>query len=633
MRTVLNRFLGSFPSKPAAPSRRGRPARRKSSDRRLKFEFLEDRLALSALTVANNLDSGPGSLRAAIGAIDSGASSADTIVFAHNVHDITLTSGQLTISKNLDIEGPGADKLTISGNNASRVFDISGSVTVTIAGLTVADGKSEGTIAALADGTADGYAAGGGGGIYNEAGATLTLDHDSLSGNQATHGPSAANFSVAGGALLNLGTAIVTNCEFTGNKAVGGNGFDNMGGSLGGGIDNFGGPTGGAHLTVADTTFCNNSTVAAAGFWGIGGAIEMNGGLNGYDPTYSQLSTAVVTNSSFLNNLSTGGANTSGQAGAFCMEGAGSTMTVTGCTISGNQAIGGDYDATGFRLSNSEGQGGAIINAFGTMNIVNCAITNNSAIAGNNGDNTVDPTLGGAFGGAIENNYLAVLNITNTVISGNTAVAGANTVGQGGMAVGGGISNSPHATMNMTNCIVSGNSAIGGKGVGVAGGFAFGGGIDISNSASSAKITGSVISGNTAVGGAGGAGQQGGTGYGGGIGVGWGDLVGYGPDQSQLTLVNSALLGNQAVGGLGGAGANGGDGLGGGLAVITDSSATVTGSIISLNSAVGGKQGSGSGTSAGHGIGGGVYHEGSFDDLLTLLAFNLASTSNNNVGP
>jgi hypothetical protein len=631
---MWNKFRTTFRSKTAAPRRRTKPARRKAPARQLKMEFLEQRLTLSGspVIVTSSADSGPGTLRDAI----AGAVSGETIEFARNVHAITLTSGELAISTNLDIEGPGANKLTISGNNNSRVFDISGPSIVTIAGLTVANGKSEGTIAELANGAPGGYTAGGGGGIYNHAGATLTLDHDSLSGNQATHGPSADSFSVCGGALLNLGTAIVTHCEFTRNKAVGGNGFDNMGGSMGGAIDNFGGPTGGAHLTVADTTFCSNSTVAAPGFWGIGGAIEMNGGLNGYDPAYSEPSTAVITNSSFLNNLSTGGANTSGQAGAFCMEGAGSTTMVTGCTISGNQAVGGDY-ATGFRLSNSEGQGGAIIAFFGTMNIDKCVITNNRAIAGNNGDATADPTLAGAFGGAIENNYLGVVNITNSVISGNTAEGGANTAGQGGMAVGGGISNSPHATMNMTNCIVSGNRAIGGKGLGVAGGFAFGGGIDISNFDSTATIIGSQIAGNIAVGGAGGAGQQGGAGYGGGIGVGWGDLVGYGPDHSQLTLVNSALLGNQAVGGRGGTGANGGDGLGGGLAIMADSSATVTGSLISLDSAVGGKKGSGGGTSAGHGIGGGVYNAagatGFTKDLLSAIDFNFASTSNFNIYP
>src|SRR5215470_13500363 len=90
---------------------------------RPRLEGLEDRTVLSTLTVTNALDSGAGSLRAAIKAAGSG----DTIVFASGLvgQTITLTSDELAISKSLEIEGPGASLLAVSGNNASRVFDIS----------------------------------------------------------------------------------------------------------------------------------------------------------------------------------------------------------------------------------------------------------------------------------------------------------------------------------------------------------------------------------------------------------------------------------------------------------------------------------------------------------------------------
>jgi hypothetical protein len=84
------------------------------------LEALESRWVPSTLTILNYLDSGASSLRADIAAAHSG----DQIVFAKWVHAITLTSGELVLNKNLDIEGPGAVKLTISGNNASRVFDV-----------------------------------------------------------------------------------------------------------------------------------------------------------------------------------------------------------------------------------------------------------------------------------------------------------------------------------------------------------------------------------------------------------------------------------------------------------------------------------------------------------------------------
>ena len=124
-----------------------------------RIETLEDRTVLSTLTVLNNQDSGPGSLRAEIAA----ASSGDTIVFdaSLNGQTITLTRGELAITKNLDIEGLGASQITVSGNKASRILDISGGVSATIAGLTITAGLTD-----------------HGGGILSEAGAHLTLSKD-----------------------------------------------------------------------------------------------------------------------------------------------------------------------------------------------------------------------------------------------------------------------------------------------------------------------------------------------------------------------------------------------------------------------------------------------------------------------
>src|SRR6266545_624912 len=58
-----------------------------------RLEALEDRTVPT--TVMNNLDSGPGSLRAILAA----ASPGDTIDFAKPVNKITLTSGELAINK------------------------------------------------------------------------------------------------------------------------------------------------------------------------------------------------------------------------------------------------------------------------------------------------------------------------------------------------------------------------------------------------------------------------------------------------------------------------------------------------------------------------------------------------------
>src|SRR5260370_23516299 len=89
-----------------------------------RLELLEDRTVLSTLTVTNPADSGAGSLRDAIAAAQSG----DQIVFDTSIkgQTITLTSEPLAITQSLDIEGPAADKLAVSGNHASRIFPVSG---------------------------------------------------------------------------------------------------------------------------------------------------------------------------------------------------------------------------------------------------------------------------------------------------------------------------------------------------------------------------------------------------------------------------------------------------------------------------------------------------------------------------
>src|SRR5262245_53088596 len=212
------------------------------------------------------------------------AQSGDTITFDPSLRNktITLTSGQLLVNKSLDIEGPGANALTISGNSTSRVFHISSGATVTLAGLTVANGATVGGL--------------GGGGILNEAGSTLILLHSAVTGNTATAASSTVD--VFGGGLLNQGSAFVISTTFSGNQALGGGGGSFFGGSVGGAIDNFGG----ARLTVTDSAFVNNQALGSgAGNFGIGGAIENNAGLDLSSP-----STATITSCVFIGNFAGG---------------------------------------------------------------------------------------------------------------------------------------------------------------------------------------------------------------------------------------------------------------------------------------------------------------------------------------
>src|SRR5206468_20007 len=158
-----------------------------------------------------------------------------------------------------------------SGNNASQVFAISAHISVTLSGLTITGGhavtggaidnagsliiknstlsanQSIGSATAPTETSPEGSGA-----ILNEVGATLTLNHCTLTGNTANAFNNTVD--VFGGGLLNQGSTIVRSCTFSGNQATGGGGGSFFAGSCGGGIDNFGGAT----LTVTGSTFTAN---------------------------------------------------------------------------------------------------------------------------------------------------------------------------------------------------------------------------------------------------------------------------------------------------------------------------------------------------------------------------------------
>jgi hypothetical protein len=134
-----------------------------------------------------------GSLRHAVNTAVDG----DTIQFsAGAIGTVTLTNGTLLISHSVTITGPGANVLTISGNNAVPVFTMYSSSSVSISGLTIANGNS----------------ATNGGGIYNNSG-TWTVNNCAFYANTTAAG---------GGAIASSGTLAVSNSTFSGNTAVAG---------------------------------------------------------------------------------------------------------------------------------------------------------------------------------------------------------------------------------------------------------------------------------------------------------------------------------------------------------------------------------------------------------------------------
>src|SRR5688572_26312658 len=251
-----------------------------------RLEALEDRSLPSTFTVLNLADSGAGSLRQAV--LDANIQpGADLIGFAPAARDgtIALTGGQLSITDDLLIDGPGVNRLTVSGNQASRVFHISGGTTdVEITGLTIANGRATGATltgplgqvtlgggilnsggnlivshVTLADNQVVGLN-GGGGAIANVFGATLTVNHSTFTPNQATgsaSGGAGGGAGGAGGGILNDAgsTLTIAHSTFTGNEATGADGSaGNGGGAVGGAISN----RGGSQATVVHGAFAGN---------------------------------------------------------------------------------------------------------------------------------------------------------------------------------------------------------------------------------------------------------------------------------------------------------------------------------------------------------------------------------------
>src|SRR5262249_22149369 len=138
----------------------------------------------------------------------------------------------------LTIDGPGAGRLTVSGNQASRVFDVQTGATATLAGLTIADGL------VVAD---------GGGGIANEAGATLRLRDAAVTDNPA--------YGIAGGVWNHIGATLsISNSTLTGNRALGSLDFeyDDEGFQLGSGTSEGGAIDTDGTATIQNSTFADN---------------------------------------------------------------------------------------------------------------------------------------------------------------------------------------------------------------------------------------------------------------------------------------------------------------------------------------------------------------------------------------
>jgi hypothetical protein len=441
----------------------------------LSVEPLEDRTVPSTFTVLNLADSGLASLRQAV--LDANANpGADLIRFAPAARDgtIALTSGQLSITDDLRIDGPGAGRLAVSGNDASRVFQISSGVAVSIDGLTVTHGR----------------AVGRGGGILNAG--TLTVSHAVVSDNLVVGLPGASLGAVVdafGGGIFNSGVLTIQHSRFVHNQAIGGDGAsDSIGSSaLGGAIMSAGTASAPATATVTHSTFLDNQAIGgAAGIGasraGVGGAINNTAG------------TFTVRHSVFHNNQAVGGLD-NGVPGGFGAGVGGAIsnvarfgsafLSVSHSTLTNNRAVGG---AAGAGPIGQNGRGGAIANyIFGgapiPVTVAATARIDHSTILGNQAIGGAGPTGGTGQGGGIENENGGVLTLSDSLVALNRAIGGAGGPGgNGGNGHGGGIFNggpSPVGTPSLTlhRSLVALNRADGGTAVGGSAGLGQGGGL------------------------------------------------------------------------------------------------------------------------------------------------------------
>jgi hypothetical protein len=325
----------------------------------------------ATIQVTNENDSGAGSLRAAI----TSAAPNDTITFAAGVTTITLTSGDLSISNDLTIDG-GATGVTIQRDrNAGqfRIFTISGATTdVIFEHLTIRNGKAPDSSSG---------AGGNGGAIALTGNSTLTIIESTLSNNRAGNGADSSSSGGAGGdggGIFHSGSALtIVNSALSNNQAgdggSGGSGFGGRGGD-GGGIFISNGL-----LTVVSSTLSDNQSGAGGSSNTIGGAGGGGGGI------YTSSGTITIAESTFSNNQTGDGGGSTGFGGDGGDGGGifhgGGTLALTNSTLSGNQTgEGGDGSA-----STDGGDGGGIYTIDGAVQLINSTLSDNQATANGEG--------------------------------------------------------------------------------------------------------------------------------------------------------------------------------------------------------------------------------------------------------
>jgi hypothetical protein len=349
---------------------------------------------------------------------------------------ITLAS---TITNMVDavLDGSG-HQVTISGNNAVRVFSVATNVNFTVVDLTIANGQST-----------------DGAGVFNDGGALVFTGTTFLS-NIATDGAlPGTNSTSCGGAICNRGGSVVlSNCVFIGNAAFGSASESFPGSGIIVGSDSCGGAIYSAgQLAVEGSTFDGNGVQGGAGGPGGGSSpyiVLAGAGGSANGGAIFVLGSANVSGSTFVRNVATGGGGGSGGMGLSSFPFAGFPGGWGGAGGSGN---------------------GAALFIGGTVSLVNCTVAGNTAAgaAGGNGGSGGFGLYGGSggnggaggagFGGLCDPGGLTA--ITNCTVASNESHGGAGGLhGWGGYGIYG---NGPSGANGTDGIAAGGLRTVGGK--------------------------------------------------------------------------------------------------------------------------------------------------------------------------
>ncbi|KKA04990.1 glycosyl hydrolase [Pseudomonas ogarae] len=330
---------------------------------------------LATWTATNNLNSGIGSLRAALDSAQNG----DIVTFNTSM-TVALTQ-VLVVDNNITIDGDlnndNVADVTLDGQYRTQIMQVTSGTTATLDGLVI----TRGMVAGNGGNGGDDALVSQGGGIYNAG--TLTLRNVTVTANAASGGgggggvtPQYAGGAGGGGGAITGGTGGKGGDTL---NSTGSNGTAGQGGA-GGGFFNIGGRGGSTTGGAGGAAYPGYSTGSAGGTATSGGlSIGGGGGGDGYDDI--------------------GGAGGGAVGGIYNDTGA--TLRIIGnSTISNNVGAGGGGGGGGAGGSylQAGGAGGVGVGAIWNKGSILITAANFAALAGNVGGSGVGGTSAGTAG-------------------------------------------------------------------------------------------------------------------------------------------------------------------------------------------------------------------------------------------